>query len=298
MNAKSSPTCTDEEKLQLLFRIQQAYLERTKTTFSLLFLCWHPSCEFTQLSKVEQYDLLYQFLGEKVRNTDHVFWDEEQRFVIAMLAFTGEQESRYFYRRIVESAQKELTDYCQNGAPTLLATSSVIANHHFTLQEVRDKNNSSLEQLKGQPPNTLLMVSDFSHRVTEKVKVSIIDNNPISTTILNKLVSNLSFETIELDIAAFKDGEEFLSSNWYISSHVHIVILDYILPKKNGLEVTHTLRNLPNDEKYFIILISDRDAEDTVTHAFDQGADAYFKRPFNLRLLETQIKNILRRLHR
>lgn len=291
--------CTDKreyEKLSMLFQLQLSYVERTKITFSIVLLRWHPSCLFPGMSSTEHYRLLYDFVSKQIRNSDKVFYDERCQYVIIMLGFSGNNEARHFLHRLFNAANHLLKDVKGDASAAFLATTSEIANAHCTLESVLETSTAYLDKLETQPPNAVLAIEEFAKFDTELLKVSIIEENSITVSILENLLHNMNLLNFELQIRTFADGYEFLQSNWYQSGHTHIVLVNDILPRKNGIEVMNYLRSLPNDEKYIIMLLSKRASEDAIVYAFDNGADAYFSKPFNLRLIETQIKNIVRRL--
>ena len=287
---------TDYEKLSMLFQLQQFYVVRTKITFSIVAIKWHPSCVFADMTSTEQYNLLYDYISRQARNSDKVFRDACHQSVIAILAFSGSNEAKHFLHRVFNAAQHVLKDAGGDAAPSFLATASEISSSHCTLEEVLQTSAACLEKLETQPPNTLLSIDQFAKFDTELLKVSIIEGNSTIVSILKNMFSNMHIPNFNLEIQTFADGYEFLQSNWYQSGHPHIVLVNDILPRKNGIEIMNYLRSLPNDKKYIILLMSKRVSEDATIYAFDNGADAYFSKPFNLRLVETQIKNIVRRL--
>lgn len=295
-NEKECADKTDYEKLSMLFQLQQSYVERTKITFSIVLLRWHPTCRFPDMPSSEQYNLLYDYISKQVRNSDTVFRDDQCKTIIIMLAFSGTQEGRHFLHRVFNAANHMLKDMIGNVSPAFVATVSEIANAHCTLEEVLETSINYLDKLETQPPNAVLPIEQFAKFDTELLKVSIIEENTITISILKNLFSNMHISNFDLQVQTFADGYEFLQSNWYRSGHTHIVLVNDILPRKNGIEIMNYLRSLPNDEKYIIALMSKRASEDAIMYAFDNGADAYFSKPFNLKLVETQIKNIVRRL--
>jgi len=71
------------------------------------------------------------------------------------------------------------------------------------------------------------------------------------------------------------------------------IILDIMLPKRDGLEVCHNLRlqhlRIP------IILLTARDAVEERVKGLDSGADDYLVKPFSLEELEARLRALLRR---
>lgn len=85
-----------------------------------------------------------------------------------------------------------------------------------------------------------------------------------------------------------EDGEYFAESTTY-----DLIILDIMLPKKDGLQVCHDLRakkvNTP------ILMLTARDTVDDKVIGLDAGADDYMVKPFAFNELLARIRALLRR---
>jgi two-component system, OmpR family, copper resistance phosphate regulon response regulator CusR len=85
-----------------------------------------------------------------------------------------------------------------------------------------------------------------------------------------------------------EDGFFLLSSQ-----HFDVVVLDWMLPGRSGLEVLKTVR--AKDSKTPVLLLTARDAlEDRIT-GLDSGADDYLVKPFALAELAARLRALLRR---
>jgi DNA-binding response OmpR family regulator len=84
------------------------------------------------------------------------------------------------------------------------------------------------------------------------------------------------------------DGEEM----GLISSY-DIIILDIMLPGKNGLEVCRELRNQRISTP--ILMLTARDALDDRVRGLDSGADDYLVKPFEVDELRARIRALMRR---
>jgi DNA-binding response OmpR family regulator len=71
-----------------------------------------------------------------------------------------------------------------------------------------------------------------------------------------------------------------------------LVILDIMMPKKDGFEVCRTIRDW---SMVPIIMLTARDSEDDKVKCFEFGADDYLTKPFLIRELLSRIKAVLRR---
>ncbi len=84
------------------------------------------------------------------------------------------------------------------------------------------------------------------------------------------------------------DGEEM----GLISSY-DVIILDIMLPGKNGLEVCRELRDRRVSTP--ILMLTARDALDDRVRGLDSGADDYLVKPFEVDELRARIRALLRR---
>lgn len=74
-----------------------------------------------------------------------------------------------------------------------------------------------------------------------------------------------------------------------------IVLLDIMMPHKDGIEVCRELRNDPNFENTIIIILTARGEEYSEVAGFDAGADDYVTKPVKLRSLVRRLEALLRR---
>lgn len=87
-----------------------------------------------------------------------------------------------------------------------------------------------------------------------------------------------------------RDGEEGLTA--FERQDPDLIILDLMLPKKDGLEVAREIRK--NSQIPIIMLTAKTEEVDRVT-GLELGADDYMTKPFSLRELAARIKAVLRR---
>jgi len=108
--------------------------------------------------------------------------------------------------------------------------------------------------------------------------------------ILSLLKENFKEEGFIIDTAQNgEDGEYLATINNY-----DIIILDWMLPKKNGIEVLKTLRN-KNISTPVIMLTAKGNIEDKI-NGLKTGADDYLAKPFSLEELQARIEAIYRRI--
>ncbi len=74
-----------------------------------------------------------------------------------------------------------------------------------------------------------------------------------------------------------------------------LVILDVMLPEKNGFEVLTELRSLPASRDLPVIMLTARGDDVDRVVGLEMGADDYLPKPFNPRELLARIRAVLRR---
>jgi len=119
------------------------------------------------------------------------------------------------------------------------------------------------------------------------MNVLIAEDDIISCRALEKNLKDWGYR-----IHVTKNGEEA----WEIIKNggIRLAIVDWGMPKMNGLELCHKIRNeyQPREEKYlYIILLTGRDLEKDIITGLSAGADDYITKPFSYMELKVRIQN-------
>ncbi len=88
-----------------------------------------------------------------------------------------------------------------------------------------------------------------------------------------------------------RDGEQGLA--FARASHFDLVILDLMLPKKDGFQVARQLRQ--ENIQTPILILTAKDSPTDIVRALDQGADDYLVKPFSLEVLLARVRAVSRR---
>jgi len=104
---------------------------------------------------------------------------------------------------------------------------------------------------------------------------------------------NLEAEGHQVDVSA--DGEQALKMLVSPDSRFEVVVLDVMLPGKNGFEVAAELRR--KGQFVPILMLTARSRPEDVLQGFESGADDYLAKPFELKILIARINGLLRRRH-
>ena len=108
--------------------------------------------------------------------------------------------------------------------------------------------------------------------------------------LLKMLQRTLLYEDLNVITAA--DGEEALRQ--VETHHPDILILDWMMPKMDGLEVVRHLR--AGNSRAFILMLTARDALENRVEGLESGADDYLVKPFAPEELVARVHALQRRI--
>lgn len=91
----------------------------------------------------------------------------------------------------------------------------------------------------------------------------------------------------------FSDGLSVLEA--LRSEKPELIVLDIMLPEKDGVEVLKEIRSNPNTRKIPVIMATAKGTEMDKIQGLDAGADDYLVKPFGVMEMVSRIKAVLRR---
>jgi two-component system alkaline phosphatase synthesis response regulator PhoP len=94
-------------------------------------------------------------------------------------------------------------------------------------------------------------------------------------------------------VATSADGEDGLKR--LFASRPDALVLDLMLPGRNGLEILRELRNEPSTRELPVLVLTARGTEMDKLLGFEHGADDYLTKPFSPRELTARLQALLRR---
>jgi two-component system response regulator MprA len=118
------------------------------------------------------------------------------------------------------------------------------------------------------------------------MKILVVDDEPQLRRALERA---LKLEGYEVELAA--DGDEALAA--VAASGPDAIVLDVLMPKRDGLEVCRALR--AGNDHTPVLMLTARDAVSDRVDGLDAGADDYVVKPFALPELLARMRALLRR---
>ncbi|MFL2028581.1 response regulator transcription factor [Loigolactobacillus zhaoyuanensis] len=109
-------------------------------------------------------------------------------------------------------------------------------------------------------------------------------------SLISFLKTELKFEDYTVIVA--RDGKEALARYTDARQQIDLIILDWMLPKLDGLEV---MRRIRKNDDIPIIMMTARDYIGDKVAGLDNGADDYITKPFEIEELLARIRVIIRR---
>ncbi len=118
--------------------------------------------------------------------------------------------------------------------------------------------------------------------------ILVVDDDPKIVRLVRSYLEQAGFA---VETAA--DGESALHQ--IRALHPALVVLDLMLPGRDGLDVTRTVRGIPELASTPILMLTARVDDIDRILGLEMGADDYVTKPFNPREVVARIKAILRR---
>ena len=133
------------------------------------------------------------------------------------------------------------------------------------------------------------MRSENSMSIVKKILIA--DDEP---DILEIIQFNLQVEGYEVITA--KNGDEAIDQAK--KHHPDLIILDIMMPGKNGIDVCNILRMQPAFKETLIVFLSALSDEGTEIRGLEMGADDYLTKPIRPKILVSKVHALFRRLNK
>ncbi len=124
----------------------------------------------------------------------------------------------------------------------------------------------------------------------KKSKILVVDDEMANRLLLHGILGPHGYEIFEAS-----NGEEALEMVEKIKPD--LVLLDVVMPKKNGFEVCQALKSSNKTKLIPVVMLTSLDQLQDKLRGVDLGADDYINKPFNLAELTTRVKALLSLKH-
>ena len=104
--------------------------------------------------------------------------------------------------------------------------------------------------------------------------ILIVEDSPMEMKLMMSLLEDRGYQ-----LFSATDGEEAVAAAQ--RHHPDLILLDVVLPKKNGFQVCRQLKSSPDTAASKIVLVSSKSLDMDRYWGLKQGADDYVVKPFN-----------------
>jgi len=122
---------------------------------------------------------------------------------------------------------------------------------------------------------------------TPTPRILIADDNSANRELLEALLANIDCDT---EIAV--DGQDTLDK--VKSFKPDLILLDVMMPKKNGFEVCRTVKSDPTTSRIMVLMVTALSELGDVERAVEAGTDDFLSKPVNSLEFQKRVKNMLK----
>ena len=117
-------------------------------------------------------------------------------------------------------------------------------------------------------------------------KILIVDDEPNIVLSVEFIMTRSGY-----DVVTAADGEEVMGI--LLEESPDLIILDVMMPRKNGFEVCADIRGDQRFESLPILMLSAKGRDTEVRKGISMGADAYITKPFSTHELVEKVNELL-----
>lgn len=108
------------------------------------------------------------------------------------------------------------------------------------------------------------------------MKVLVVEDDPVTRLLIVSNLAQWGHEAIEAETA--EEAIELIRVD--IESAPSLIITDWSLPEKSGLELCQYLKSQMGERLFYIIMLSRKSQSEDIVNAMDNGLDDYIVKPF------------------
>ncbi len=120
----------------------------------------------------------------------------------------------------------------------------------------------------------------------DNVKIMVVEDSPTYLRKIANFLQGLGYEVITA-----VDGEEALEKA--VRENPGLIVLDVILPKKNGFQVCRQLKTSPATQDIKILMMTSKSQDSDRFWGIKQGADDYMTKPYEDQELSENVAKLL-----
>jgi DNA-binding response OmpR family regulator len=117
--------------------------------------------------------------------------------------------------------------------------------------------------------------------------ILVVEDSPMEMKLMLGLLANTGYQ-----VFSATDGEQALAAAQ--EHHPDLILLDVVLPKKNGYQVCRQLKSSPDTAGSKIVMVSSKSQETDRFWGMKQGADDYVTKPIDAAVMLAAIERAMK----
>jgi two-component system, chemotaxis family, chemotaxis protein CheY len=113
----------------------------------------------------------------------------------------------------------------------------------------------------------------------------IVDDSKVVRSVARKIIQDLGFATSEAE-----DGSVALDA--CTKSMPDVILLDWNMPVKSGIDFLGDLRGIENGDKPIVIFCTTENDVGNIVEALDKGANEYIMKPFDSEIVRVKFQQV------
>ena len=196
--------------------------------------------------------------------------EERPRHMIAARALAGR----------MDWLPDQLTALCDDVVREWQEWSRILPIDTYALPNLNDV---AIPEAPVQPPQVVELPAANDAPDSEALRALVIDDDGPTRMILKTLLLRSGYQVAcaENGVAGMERALEF---------EPQIMVVDWMMPEMNGLELTRTLRQTRMGRNIYIIMLTSHEEEERLVDAFEAGADDYMVKPLRARVFEARLR--------
>ncbi len=232
------------------------------------------------------------------RETDMLFRYGGEEFAFILPNTSGD-----WAERLIERVRKALAAHCfesESGGfhVTFSAGVAQVSPECLHPEEMIGRADQALYHAKQNGRNRTVMYQGHLSAALRQARLHIIivDDVFIVREILSRQFSGWTPAGVaSVVVSEYADGASFLQSDWYHREDLHVILLDGMMPRMDGIDILKQIRAAHSDSNVIVTMLTARGGEFDVVNAIEHGADDYIIKPFQAEEVAARIQRLIGR---